>query len=391
MKQNIQRYVFELVTILYFFAKNVSVPLMQQYINTFVSQKYNFTEERDRRGGHCASKTKEHHDLREQIQEESSYLVLYLNIAELLPSMLVVLGMGVWSDMSKKRKFLIWLPCLGNALFALAFILPIYVKSLSATTFWYIGAILTGLSGNMPGFLSGNACYISDLDTPERRTMRLAIVELIIGLTFAFSNLAVGFWIKSTGYIQPFWFMCITSTIAFLLTLFCLKEPYDQKNEDDAIVEEYTGIKHTPSDMSGRIKQVVNKLAGIKDLCSCQNDSLRTLWSVFFAFQVFVFVQQGQERTFVLFLANKPLCWGPAQIGFFSFIFMTVSGLGTYPGILILHRCTGDFTILVLSLLSKAAGSVLFAFAKDYITAYLGGYIIHFTLIFLYTFSTRIF
>jgi len=54
----------------------------------------------------------------------------------------------------------------------------------------------------VPGFLSGNASYISDTDSPRRRTLRLAVVELSIGGTFAVASLVNGFWIGATGPIH---------------------------------------------------------------------------------------------------------------------------------------------------------------------------------------------
>jgi len=68
--------------------------------------------------------------------------------------------------------------------------------------FRYDRSLASGLSGAVPGFLSGNASYISDTDSPRRRTLRLAVVELSIGGTFAVASLVNGFWIGATGPIH---------------------------------------------------------------------------------------------------------------------------------------------------------------------------------------------
>ena len=236
-----QRILLEVSTVVYFIAKNSVIPLMQQYIYALVAKKYSFAgnnaklTDDDVSGysnmstGDVTSQPQHDSAMADLVNEESSLIILYLNMAELLPSAIVVLLLGFWSDLTGKRKFLMWLPCLGNAIYALGFLLPLYIcdgNIDSATTkgFFVVASILSGLSGSVPGFLSGNASYISDTDTRGRRTLRLAIVEFSIGMTFGFSNLLNGFWIRAThNYEQPLWFVFGCSVVPFLLIFFCLK------------------------------------------------------------------------------------------------------------------------------------------------------------------------
>ena len=242
-----QRILLELSTVLYFTAKNSAIPLVQQYIYFLVAKKYaggvaglgrldgdNIAEVSD---GHyhnastagVTSQPQYDRVLADRVNEESSLIILYLNMAELLPAAIVVLLLGFWSDLTGKRKFLMWLPCIGNAVYALGFLLPLYIcdgniDSALTKAFFVVASIVSGLSGSVPGFLSGNASYISDTDTRGRRTLRLAIVELSIGMTFGLSNLLNGFWINATQhYEQPLWFVFGCSVVPFFLLFFCLK------------------------------------------------------------------------------------------------------------------------------------------------------------------------
>lgn len=242
-----QRILLELSTVLYFTAKNSAIPLVQQYIYFLVAKKYaggfaglgkltgdNLDEVND---GHyhnmsasgVTSQPQYDRVLADRVNEESSLIILYLNMAELLPAAIVVLLLGFWSDLTGKRKFLMWLPCIGNAIYALGFLLPLYIcdgniDSVATKAFFVVASIISGLSGSVPGFLSGNASYISDTDTRGRRTLRLAIVELSIGLTFGLSNLLNGFWIRATKhYEQPLWFVFGCSIVPFIMLFFCLK------------------------------------------------------------------------------------------------------------------------------------------------------------------------
>jgi hypothetical protein len=96
----------------------------------------------------------------------------------------------------------------------------------------------------------------------------------------------------------------------------------------------------------------------------CKTFAQKKLWAVFFAFQIYVFVQQGQERTFVLFLQNYPLYWGSIKIGVFLFVLYTLSGFGAWPGVPLLQRFCDDIIIAMIAMVSKLIGSMLLAFAK---------------------------
>ena len=352
-----QRLLLEFSTLFYFISKNSVIPLAQQYIYALVATKYNYTGFAAGEAETCQIVSAEQALIRHTVNEESSLIVLYLNIAELLPSAVIVLFLGCWSDWSGRRKFLMWLPCLGNAIYALGFIIPTYAfgaeYSTTAIVIMVTATIISGLSGNIPGFLAGNASYISDTDSRQRRTLRLAIVEFTIGVTYGLSNLGLGFWIHDAGFMPPFWFVFACSLLPLFMILLLLNEP-----ETDTLVRD-----RNPT---------IEDIRSVRHICSCGTLSQRKMWAVFFAFQIYVFVQQGQERTYVLFLENTPLCWGSVGIGLFLFTVYFVSGLGSWPAVPLLNRCVGDVALFLFAILSKALGSILLGFATTPALVYLG-------------------
>ncbi len=354
-----QRLFLEFSTLFYFIGKNSVIPLAQQYIYALVATKYNYTGFAAGQAETCGILSAEDEAIRHTVNKESSLIVLYLNIAELLPSAIIVLFLGCWSDWSGRRKFLMWLPCLGNAIYALGFIIPTYAfgaeYSTTAIVIMVTATILSGLSGNIPGFLAGNASYISDTDSRQRRTLRLAVVEFTIGVTYGISNLGLGYWIYHAGFMPSFWFVFACSLVPFGLILFFLKEP-----ETDTLVRD-----RNPT---------VEDIRSVRHICSCGTLSQRKMWVVFFAFQIYVFVQQGQERTYVLFLENTPLCWGSIGIGLFLFTVYFVSGLGSWPAVPLMTRCIGDVALFLFAIISKSLGSILLGFAMTPALVYLGKY-----------------
>lgn len=292
-----QRLVLELSTLIYFVAKNSAIPLVQQYIFFLVEKKHNLTALKDNilntyhltegsgSGGNVTAsyKQKNLQELTERVNEESTLIVLLLNVAELLPSTVLVLVFGVCSDVFGRRKFLMWLPCIGNALYVLAFLLPIYICNgdidhPATKSIFVLGALLSGLSGNIPAFFSGNASYISDTDSPKRRTLRLAVVELTVGLSFGLANFGHGFWIAATKHFeQPLWFIFCLSVVGFLVILLCLKEPH--------------GDLLTNSTIDGQLN-IIRKFKGIRHLFAIDSVPHKKLWCIVTAFMVYVFVQQ---------------------------------------------------------------------------------------------------
>ena len=114
-KETYQRIVLEFSTILYFVSKQISIPLVQEYVKAFNLQRYNLSQSTGESTGGlqpkgCSVVRGKDRDLRLQVDQESSLLVMYLNVAELCPAILVVLILGTWSDISGKRKVLMSLP-----------------------------------------------------------------------------------------------------------------------------------------------------------------------------------------------------------------------------------------------------------------------------------------
>ena len=162
----------------------------------------------------------------------------------------------------------------------------------------------------------------------------------------------------TSHFEQPLWFVVLCSLAPFLLLCFLLKEPH---GEVSAQLGQPSGPGHAWRDFRG-----------VRHVFGCKTLPQKKLWAVFFAFQVYVFVQQGQERTFVLFLQNYPLYWRSLQIGVFLFVLYTLAGLGSWPGVPLLQRITDDASIAILAMISKLLGSVLLAFAEVDPLVYLG-------------------
>ena len=124
-----QRIVLEICNVLYFTARNGAIPLTQLYVYDIYHKKYGLdTMETDANNTSLPFGDDGPQYLIDKANEEASEFCLYLALAELLPSTIVTFLFGFVSDVTGKRNFLMWLPCLGNALYALCFALPLYIN-----------------------------------------------------------------------------------------------------------------------------------------------------------------------------------------------------------------------------------------------------------------------
>jgi len=106
-------------------------------------------------------------------------------------------------------------------------------------------------------------------------------------------------------------------------------------------------------------------LRGIRRVFGCSTFPQRKLWAIIIAFQVYVFVQQGQERTFVLFLQSEPLRCNPTQIGLQLFVLYGLAALGAWPGVPLMQLVVTDLAIASIAMVSKMLGSLLLVAAKQ--------------------------
>ena len=337
-----------------------AVPLMQLYVYDLYHKKYGLdTMEANANNTGLPFGDDGPQYLIDKANEEASEFCLYLAIAELLPSTIVTLLFGFLSDVTGRRKFLMYLPCLGVGLFALCFALPLYINEGDidepiTTALLVIGCVLDGASGSFATYYGGTAIYVALTDSRERLTLRMAQVDCIVGLTYGISNLVYGFWVEATGdFLQPLWFTISCSAVPFILILLVLKEP-----------------------LVGRVglKGPIESLRGVGKVIGCSTVSQRQVWAIYCMFLIYVFILQGQARVYVLFLSEEPFYWDSVQIGVFIFILYVGAGFGAYPGVSILKRVMGDFSIATAAVICKLLTSVILAFAKGDIPVYLGKY-----------------
>ena len=358
----IKHYFVDVALFCFFLARHMSLPLFQEYVQVEIHKQRNLNlEDLGKPGNH----SRVWHDA----QHESALVVIGLQVAEGLPAIITVIILGALSDRTGRRKILLWLPSLGSVAYSIIYILIMY-------TGWnidglFMASALRGVSGSMTAFLAGATYYAINTVKPHRRASRLAIQEMLNGGAFALGNIMVGFWVKTSGFLQPFWFSLICSLIAFLISFFLVEE----LKMDDADLPRYS--------RSGNFfRDTFSPLA--KFFKCCSNRGLLKIWLAVLAFQSYAFVHIGQENTLVLYLSSQSYLYswnsgstitgpGPyAKIGVFLAIIMLVAAIAVALSPPLLRRFLTESSIAFIGYFSKALGTLWIAVVQDETILYFG-------------------
>lgn len=105
-----------------------------------------------------------------QVQTDASYVQLGIVMFSALPSIIITLFMGGWTDKVGRRPALI-LPTLGSALEAVVVLLVMYLK-------WpiyclFIGGFLHGICGYYTTIILACMSYVADTTEESRIALRL--------------------------------------------------------------------------------------------------------------------------------------------------------------------------------------------------------------------------
>ncbi|XP_050406691.1 proton-coupled folate transporter [Patella vulgata] len=350
----IQKYFVEVALFFFFLSRHMTLPLFQEYVSEEIHKQHHvkFLEmalEMNQANLSMSIKEAEH---------DSALSILGLQIAEGLPAVITVIILGAVSDRTGRRRIMLWLPCLGSVLYCLIYVLLMY-------TGWnldglFMASAFRGLSGSMTAFLAGATYFGINSVKPHERVSRLAIQEFLNGGAYAIANIMVGFWVKDSGFLEPYWFALICSMIALLISYFLIQEIPQNRDSPNRRRDTGNCLKDTFTPIMKYFK------------CG-QNKPLIKIWLATLAFQSYALVHIGQENTMVMFLGGQKYLHQThlevtglsVSIGVFLSVIMVVAALATALTPALFKRFLSDTTIIILGFLSKALGTLWIAVVQN--------------------------
>lgn len=277
-----------------------------------------------------------------------------VDLSGAIPSILVAFVL-VANGERYGRKISLVLPLVGS-LVSSTFYSLISFYSLPLVLFLPL-AFISGLFGGMATFLGGAFSFVVDLcESQKQKTIRIAIVDLVLGLMSGLGGLASGFILKGIGFEWTFLAVSLLYIVTIFYTTCCLDETVR--------VPEFQA-----QSLRERFKET---FSGFYVLCKSSSPKKQTsIILLLCTFMAYLFVLIGGYALYTLYELNAPLCWDAVYIGYGAAVSTAVSLIG-FLGIVFLARCLRDIYLVVIGIFSFIGGMVMTAFATTTLLMFLG-------------------
>ncbi|KAL4608596.1 solute carrier family 46 member 3-like [Arapaima gigas] len=346
------------------FAMFMTYPVVQQYVyRRLWEQLTGAPYPHEMNISHCAVDNSTLSRQHEEVQREASLFFLYSELCILLPSLVISLPLVSYSD-HRGRKVAIIPPLVGELVFAFTYTLVSHF-SLSLK-FLFGAAFVSGLLGGPVSLVGGCFAYVADrcgqAESGGKKTVRMAVLDMILGVLSGLASLCSGFFIQQAGFTWPF----LTAGLLHLLNLAYVL----------CILEETVVVPSVPAPCSelcqqSHLEDLRGRFQGVYLLFATSTHQRSILLSItLLAFGFYKVANLGGMSIFILYELNMPLCWSEVLVGYGSALSAAMY-MVSFAGVYLLSLCLRDAHIALLGLLSVAAGLLMAAFAKTTLLMFL--------------------
>ncbi|XP_007094360.2 thymic stromal cotransporter homolog isoform X1 [Panthera tigris] len=319
----------------------------------------------------------------EQQRAISNFYIVYNLVAGLTP-LLSAYGLGWLSD-RYHRKISICVSLLGFLLSRLGLLLKVLLDW--PVEVLYGAAALNGLCGGFSAFWSGVMALGSLGSSEDRRSLRLILLDLILGLAGFCGSMASGHLFKQmTGHHSGQGLVltaCSVScaTFALVYSLLVLKVPESTASPRTALpaVDTVSGTIGTyrTLDPDHSDKQGVEGYPPSPGKAVPKKTVIALL---FVGAVIYDLAVVGTVDVMPLFVLREPLRWNQVQVGYGMAAGYTIF-ITSFLGVLLFSRCFRDTTMIVIGMVSFGSGALLLAFVKETYMFYIARAVMLFALI----------
>ncbi|KAJ7383109.1 hypothetical protein OS493_030639 [Desmophyllum pertusum] len=342
----------EPVLFLYAFGLFMNVPVAQQFVYSRLSEAkgfpYHFQQKTGCEGKELNDSMKK---LEKEVQTEASYVQLGIVMFSAIPSIIISLFMGGWSDKVGRRPALI-LPTLGSALeavvvlFVMYFKLPIYCL--------FIGGFLHGICGYYTTIILACMSYVADTTEQSVIALRLGIIELIVFLGGMVAQLTSGLLIEKLGFIAPYWIIFGCHVAAMLYAIFFVPESRVKSSTE-----------------TGRLFSMENFKSPWRVYLKATGHIKRNLVVLTFCTGILSIAVLGINGVVNLFTLHSPLCFSPEYVGYFLAFRQFMHGVGGVTAIKVFGMCMSDANISRIALVSYIGFLVCLGFSTTLLMVFI--------------------
>ncbi|XP_075418922.1 lysosomal proton-coupled steroid conjugate and bile acid symporter SLC46A3 [Tenrec ecaudatus] len=335
------------------FAMTLSTPLTTQYVYKRIwDQTSNFSVAFGSNVSQCDKNTSSPiFILQEEVQKKVSLFSLQMELSGLIPGMVSTFILLSLSD-HQGRKLPMVLSAVGSLATSAWLCLLAYfswpLELLIASSF--VGA----LGGNYTTFWGACFAYIVDQCPDEkRRTIRIAILDLLIGLVTGLTALSSGYFLGALGFVWAFLVIALAVAMNLFYVVFILGTP-----AREALPPQAQGAAPSCGEafrgLLSRTSALFQNASGHRRLLLCL---------LLLAMMSYFFVVVGTSPVFVLFELDAPLCWDAVYIGYGAAL-GSATFVSSFLGIWAFSYCMEDIHMAFVGLATTMGGMVMTAFSR---------------------------
>ncbi|XP_001494396.1 lysosomal proton-coupled steroid conjugate and bile acid symporter SLC46A3 isoform X2 [Equus caballus] len=284
----------------------------------------------------------------EEVQKKVSLFNLQMDISGLIPGLVSTFLLLSHSD-QQGRKFPLILASVGalatNVWLCLLSYFAFPFQLLIASTF--IGA----LCGNYTTFFGACLAYIVDQCKEEKqRTIRIAIIDFLLGLVTGLTGLSSGYFIRELGFVWSFLIISMAHLVNLIYILFFLGDSMKQSSSQNVS----TSCSESFKNLFYRAYLLFKNAPGERRCLLCL---------LLFTMITYFLVVIGTAPIFILYELDSPLCWNEVYIGYGSAL-GSLSFLTSFLGIWIFSYCMEDIHMAFIGIFTTTAGMAMTAFSR---------------------------
>ena len=339
----------EPILFLFMFASFLSYPALQQLIHCIIcEQTHNCSctssNEPEKHATNASELCGLQPTVEQWIEQDTSYWVLYLNLATSLPAIVVALLYGGISDYYARRKPFILLPALGGAANAVLVLILLY----SGTTLlplYLIGSLAAGLLGSSAVFNFAVFSYIADTSSLSKRTVKVGILESMTYFGATLSSAVGGIWVQKQGYIPPFWtiLVCNLAVVVYVLLALPSSRPKTTYNRREGYVA-ISADRSLSASCTTVLSAVLENFMSFTKLMFSSFDVVIMMVTFFVVEINFMAISD----TVVVYALGKPLCWPPTLIGYFLAGKILMNGIASLLVLPLFSWCGLPDTVIII-------------------------------------------
>ena len=364
------------------------------FANDYFYEKYDVDTNRTKQ---CGNTTGVAFETERDAQSAASKWLLYITLTIYIPSILVTLVAGGWSDRIKYgRRLMMVIPLMGGCWLTVVVLIVVHLKL--SIGYLFLGSTPYGFTGGSTLHYLAMYSYVSDVSSPETRTRRLGILSAMMAVGAGAGRVGGGLLLQHVGssaLLISSLFCCVVGML-YVIVLLDDSSNIDGRDVNTSEGEHELGTNlvndgGSEDDVSGNDFDEDGALTNNYSNGGCNMESvtgpirilktreltLKPRWCLcllLVADGLTILISDGAPTIEYLYFLGTPLCWDISTIGFFfgsSYLFMIIGAtvvLTVFTNFIYLR----DTTIVLVGILFFVGLYVCLAFVTSTWNVFLG-------------------